>query len=159
MKKEKLQGHKTVKVFGARYVIRKINPLLDFSYDTMPQIFSSHISKRPVVDTTPHIAQLQKALKEMKLIVQTALVDPVLIPVGKGEKYRKEDGITVDDMFVDAELGSRLYLEIIAHSLNRFKGIKGFFFTMRIRHSLLTEWRKSMDKDPLTFYSQTAITP
>ena len=159
MKKEKLQRHKTVKVFGDRYVIRKINPLLDFSYDTMPQIFSSFISKRPVTETVPHPSQIQKAMKEMKLIVQVGLVNPKLVPVGKGEKYRQEDGITIDDLFVDTELGTRLYLEILAHSLNQFKGLKGLFFSLRTRHSLFTEWRKNMANDPLKSCSPTETTP
>lgn len=153
--KSKLQGHRIVRVFGSRYVIRKINPLLDFPYDKVPQIFSSFYSKRPKVDTSPHPANIQKTLDDMKSIVAVGIVKPELIPMGKGEKRGKEDGITVDDLFVDIELGSKLYLEIIAHSLNRFRGLKGLFFSIKIRQLLFTEWQKNMGNDQLISSLQT----
>jgi hypothetical protein len=91
----------------------------------------------------------------MKLVVNAGIIDPPLVPVGKGENYRKENGITVDDLFVDIELGTTLYLEIVAHALNKFSGLRGLFFSIRIRHMLRTEWRKSLRQDPLTSYSPT----
>ena len=75
MKKEQLQQHKRVKIFGSWYTIRKINPLLDFSYEAMPQIFTAHFSNRPVDKTAiTNITQLQNALKDMKIIVSVGLV-------------------------------------------------------------------------------------
>jgi len=160
--KEKLLGYKTVKVFGGKYVIRKINPLLDFSYDIMPQIFNAHLTRRqPKQEVNPHPTELQKNLKDMKTIVRVGLVSPELVPVGKGDKYRKEIGITVDDLFMDVELGSQLYLEILAHSLNKFRHgfldkMRGLFFSMRIRRMLYINYRKNMVNDQSTTFSQTA---
>lgn len=159
MKKAKLQGHKTVRVFGDKYVIRKINPFLDFAYDSMPQIFTYQKSNRPETEVVPHPATIQKQLKDMKAIVAAGIVEPKLEPVGKGEKFRHEAGITIDDLFVDMELGTRLYLEIIAHSLNKFRGIRSLFFSIATRWSLFTEWRRNMDKSPLPSSSPTETTP
>ena len=158
MKKEQLQGQKTIKVFGGKYVIRKINPLLDFSYDKIPQIFSIYQTKRPAVNTQPHLSQLQKNLEDMKAMVNIGLVEPKLVAIGKGDKLDREDGITVNDLFRDMELGTRLYLEILTHSLNRFTGLKGLFFSIRTRHLLLTLWRKNTDSDQLISYFQKVIT-
>lgn len=158
MKKSELQGLKKLKIFGGKYVIRRINPLLDFTYDKMPQIFTHYISKRPVDTALPHPAQLQRNFEDMKLIVQAGVVEPKLVPVGKGEAKGKEDGITVEDLFVDMELGTRLYLEIFAHSLNRFRGLKGLFFSIKIRHLLFMLYRSNTPSDRLMSYVQKAIT-
>jgi len=85
--------------------------------------------------------------------VQAGLVKPELVPVGKGDQRGKEDGITVDDIFRDEDLAIKLYIEILAHSLNRFKGMRGLFFSIRIKHLLSTEWRKSMENYQAILFS------
>lgn len=164
MKKAKLQGQKTVRIFGGKYVIRKINPLLDFPYDRIPQIFSSFQSKRPVVETKPLPIQLQKNLEDMKSIVTAGIVNPVLVPIGKGDKHRRESGITVDDLFVDVELGTKLYIEILAHSLNKFRhgiidNMRGLFFSIRIKLLLSTLWQKNLSDNLSTSYSPKEVIP
>lgn len=144
--KKKLLGYKTIKVHGMRYIIRKINPLLDFAHDKIPQIFTSYISKRPTIDeTNPKPIQLQKILEDVKLVVQAGLVSPELVPVGKNGNFRRENGITIDDLFINEDLGMKLYLEILAHSLNKFRGLKGLFFSIKIKQLLYTEWQKSLN--------------
>jgi hypothetical protein len=157
--KEKLQGHKTIRVQGGKYVIRKINPLLDFPYDKIPQIFTTIQSKRPVKEEDNlHPARLQKILDDMKSVVNAGLVDPPLVPVGKGENFRKEKGLTIDDIFMDSDLGTALYIEVLAHSLNRFKGLKGLFFSIRTKYLLYTLCRRGTNNDRLITYFQKAIT-
>jgi hypothetical protein len=163
MNKDILLGYKTIKIYGNKYIIRKINPLLDFPYDKMPQIFTSFYSKRPVdINSQIHPAQLQNTIEMMKQIVESGLIKPVLIPIGKNELRHKEAGITIDDIFVDMDLGTKLYLEILAHSLNKFRHgiiekIKGVFFSIRIKHLLYIACQKNIDKDRLMSYFQKAV--
>jgi len=138
--KEKLQGWKRVKVNGSRYVIRKLNPLLDFPADRMPQIFSSFISRRPFdpEKLTPEArARLQE---DLQTVLEAGVIKPSLVSVGKGDKRGKEDGITADDLMRD-DTGVKLYIEIITHSLNMFKGLKGVFFSLKTRLSLFIRLR------------------
>lgn len=128
--KQDLQGHKTVKIHGHRFVIRKLNPLIDFNFQNMPQIFSSFVSRRK---TEPEPADPSRMLEQMMAVVNAGIVEPELVPVGKGDKKGKEAGITVEDLFRDAEIGSKLYTEIMLHSMNRFRGLKGVFFSLKNR--------------------------
>jgi len=141
--KKKLQQLKTIKVEGIKFVIKKINPFLDFRINEMPTIFTEYFTERKP-EPKVNEAYFKKILEEMKLIVEKGVVKPELVPLGKGEKRGKEEGITVDDLFVDIELGTKLYFEIMAHSLNRFKGLKGLFFSVKIKQLLFTEWHKNI---------------
>jgi hypothetical protein len=146
--KQALQDLKKVKVGGFIYVIRKVNPLIHFAFDKIPQIFTGYIVKRKPDSDLAVPAALAKAYDDMKSVVIAGLVKPQLVAVGKGELKGKEAGITVDDLFIDEESGVKLYLEIIAHSLNKFKGLKGLFFSIKTRQLLFTEWRKLLANFP-----------
>ena len=155
--KEKLNQYKKIKVCGMSFTIRKINPLQDFaSNESMPQIFTYYITKRKVKEDNPFTMQsLQKALNDMKAIIKAGVVDPPLVPVEKDKS--KENGITVDDLFVDEEMGAKLYIEILTHSLNRFKGLKGLFFSTKIKHYLYTEWQKNITNFQVKSYSEATV--
>jgi len=127
--KWRLAGYKRIKVNGQIFTIRKINPLLDFKSDSMPQIFTSFISRRKV---EPH-TDPAKAQADMMNVIEAGLVEPELVPIGIGESRGKEAGITVEDIFRDEQTGIKLYWEIIQHSLLRFRGIKELFFWLLIK--------------------------
>lgn len=141
--KKKLNKYKTVRIEGFKFVIRKLNPLLDFEIDQMPQIFSDYIMTRQPAKTE---VGLQRAYNDMKMIVEKGIVEPEIVPVGKGDKRGTEEGVTIEDVFRDEAIGIKLYIEIIAHSLNQFRGLRGLFFYQKIRRLLYTEWQKNMAK-------------
>jgi len=129
MTKAQLQGHKTVYISGQKFIIRKINPVMDFLPDNMPQIFSAMNGRRDMSKVTdPKIM-----LDQMMRITEVAVVYPELVPIGKSDKRGKEDGLTIEDLFRDQEVGSKLFKEVMLHSLNRFKGIKSLFFYLKNR--------------------------
>ena len=128
--KAKLNGYKTVKVCSSKFVIRRINPVLDFDLEHMPQIFTGFQTQRKT-DKTPF--DNKAVVAQMMRVVEAGLVDPPLAPVGAGVKRGKEDGITIEDIFRDEECGYKLYTEIMLHSLNKFSGLKKVFFSIKIR--------------------------
>jgi hypothetical protein len=154
--KAELEGHQRVSVLGSAFVIRKVNPLLDFSPDKMPQIFAANMSRRKPVEEGPSLAASQRALREMQQVVEVGLVEPSLIPVGKGELRGKEGGITVEDVFRDLQVGVALYWAIIAHSLNQYKGVRGQIFLELTRRRLYTSWLRSMAAAPAESPTATA---
>ena len=141
--KETLQGRKAVTVCGSKFVIRRINPLLDFPMERMPQVFTSFVSKRKQAETLPQ--DQKKILEEMRLVVEAGLVDPELVPRGK-------EGITVEDIFRDTDCGVRLYWEILWHSMYRLKGLKGVFFSIGKRLLLSTLLRGVTDRGQATSF-------
>lgn len=142
--KAQLLGIRKVKVNGMNFVIKKINPLLDFPLDKIPSIFTDFSTKRkPEQSAIPLVAQ-KKCLDDMKSIIQAGVIEPKLVTIGTGENEGKENGLTVNDILRDIEMASKLYIEIIANSLNRFKGVQGLFFLTLTRRMLFTEWRKNM---------------
>lgn len=129
-KKGDFREIKSITIDGIRMKIRKLNPLLDFERDKMPSIFTSFVSRRPVTEEPiVNEAQVRKQHDDMKAVVSAGLVYPELAPVGKATG----DQITINDIFANINFGSRLYVDILAHSLNHFKGIKGLFFYQKIR--------------------------
>jgi hypothetical protein len=145
--KELLQGHKKIKIQGMKFVIKKINPLLDFQSDSMPQIFSDFVSKRKTEEKPiPSIEELNKLKDDMYTVIEAGLVYPPVVPIGKGEQRGKEEGVTVEDIFRDLEIGYKLYFEIINHCLNKFKGLRGVFFYLRLKLTLYQLLRTSMEK-------------
>lgn len=156
--KARLLDLKWVKIAGVRFQIKKLNPLIDFSPDTMPQIFVDYLSprKKEAADLLPR--DLLRFQEDMKRIVEAGLVVPDLVPVGKDEGRGKEAGITIDDIFRDAEMGARLYSTIMTHSLNRFRGLKGVFFSIRMRYWQFTQLRKSLAVPPSKSSAPTATT-
>lgn len=147
--KNKLQDLKKVKVSGMRFTIRKISPLLDFPLDKMPQIFTDFMSRRKVdKNAVLSPAELLKSQQDIYSIIQAGVVDPKLEPIGIGEKRGKENGITVEDLFRDPDIGYGLYNEIMTHSLLRFRGLKSVFFSIKIKYLAFMESRKNMEKAP-----------
>lgn len=137
--KEEVSGYKTLKIRGWKFIIKKINPLIDFPDGRMPQLFSAFISKRKTEDPKDVPEAVIKRIEEdMKVMIEAGLIEPKLVARGKGN-----EGITVDDIFRDAEVANKLYWEIFMHSLNRFRGIRGFFMSIRIRYLLYTLLRRS----------------
>lgn len=146
--KESLQGYKCVKVNRSKFTIRRINPLLDFASDKIPQIFTSYYNRRG----TPEVTEAKKIREFVMSVVEVGLVEPPLSPRGK-------EGITVDDIFRDEELGNKLYFEIMFHSLLRFRGIKKLFFWIKTKYLLYIIYRKNMARYPLMLYSLMGDTP
>lgn len=158
--KKDLQSLKKVKISGFKFTIKKLNPFLDFNRDEMPQIFTTFISKRKVdVPVQPNEAQIRKYQEDMRMIIEAGVVYPKLVPVGKDEDKGKEKGITINDIFASIEFASKLYLEIIIHSLNQFKGLKGLFFSQKIRRLFYTILQNPTVDNRLNTFSQTEITP
>lgn len=141
-KKDKadIQGHMTVKAGGTKYTIRRLNPLIDFPADRMPQIFSTEASRRKVEPKAITPSDEARAMRDMMAIVEAGIVGIQdgrgllpLVPVGRGDKHTREAGITVEDLFRDQDVGAKLYWDIMTHSLNRFKCLKKVFFYLKIR--------------------------
>jgi len=134
--RERLREYKTLKISGMKIVIRKINPLVDFAVDKMPQIFTSFISRRK---TTPeqqiNEATLRKSQEDMKNVISAGIVEPEL-----GKK------INIDDIMANTAMALELYTEVIVHSLNMFKGIKGVFFSIKTRRLFYTAYVKNLAK-------------
>lgn len=141
--KEWLQNIKTVRINGHRFRIKSVNPLADFSTDKMPQIFaSSYATARAFKegDKVP-VEYAKRVRSDMMALVEAGLVEPELVSVGIGDKKGKEQGITIEDIARDEATFTKLYWEIWLHSLNKFRGIRNFFFSLRLRYSLWTASR------------------
>lgn len=141
--KERLQDTKKIKVLGMKFTIKKINPFIDFAPDDMPQIFTDFLSQRKPT-TEPTQTDLIRVQKEVYKTVEVGVVEPELVRVEQGERKGKENGLTVEDLFRNPEMGYKLYNEILIHSLNRFKGIRSLFFSIKMRYLLFMALRKSM---------------
>lgn len=137
--KADLQGWTKVKIEGWTFTIRKLNPIIDFPADRMPQIFAEGNPSRRPVPTRPVPGTEQHAIEDMKLVLHKGVVSPAV-----SLKDDPSASITADDLLRQGDLGIRLYIEIIAHSLRAFKGLKGLFFWARTRRALYTVLDKSM---------------
>lgn len=136
-RKEELRGEKRISVNGMRFTIRRVNPIIDFPADRIPQIFTDFVSRRPKQEPSS-IPDIKKAQEDMYAIIRAGVVSPELSTDAKS-------GITVDDLFRDPTLGPKLYIEILAHSLNTFRGIRGFFLFHKIKLSFWMEWLRGME--------------
>ena len=149
---EGIRGHKRVTVNGMRFVIRKLNPLIDFPEDKMPQIFTSYVSRRPGADAPVEGPEAsRKARESMYAVIRAGTVVPKIV-----QEEAKDDGVKASDLFRDPLLGPKLYIEIVAHSLNVFKGVKGLFFFHRIKLSLWMQWQKGTVEPQQKSLSPTA---
>jgi hypothetical protein len=131
--RERLHSVKTVKICGNRFRIRKINPLLDFELSDMPQIFTSYVSRRKQ-EPESSSADPAKVQRQIMNVVKAGLISVNNIPVSDNDG--EKDVITIEDVFRDPEVSNRLYVEIILHSLNKFRGLKGVFFSIFQRFTL-----------------------
>lgn len=110
--KEWLQAHRRVVVCGQRFVIRRISPLSDFDGASMPQIFTDTTRGQKPDLSIPAVAK--RVRQDMYAVVQAGVVDPPLAGPGK-------PGLNVEDVFRDEEVGTKLYLRILEHSLFRLR--------------------------------------
>src|SRR3990167_10384988 len=134
--KSDLKGEKSVKINGFLFRIRPLNPILDFREDNMPQVFAAYGSRRKTPEEPLGSEKLRRAMADIKATIEVGLVEPRLVPVGVGEAKGNEPGTTIEDVMRDQDTAGKLYWEIIVHSLCRFKGLRGIFFSARLRHSL-----------------------
>jgi hypothetical protein len=131
-RKQKLLGLKRIVVHGMRFTIRRVNPLLDFPIDKVPQLFTEFQSQRKPDPTKPPTIEQIQGMREMMLAyIEAGVVEPRLVPTGTGDKKDKEDGITAEDLCRHEDMGMRLYWAILSHSLNAFSGAKGLFFSIK----------------------------
>jgi len=137
--KEKLNGYKKVKICGFKFTIRKINPLLDFELENMPQIFTSYQSRRKIAEDKIILAEQKKILNQMMTVVEKGVVYPELVP-----REKKKEGLTVEDLFLNDEIGIGLFKEIMFHSLNKFRGLKRLFFSAKIKLSYYINFVRNM---------------
>jgi hypothetical protein len=136
---EKLRDYKRVRVCGMAFTIRRINPLVDFPDGKMPMIFTSFISRRkvdPAELATPE--KLAALHADMGAVIMAGVVDPPIVPAEKSAA-----GITVVDLFRIAELGYKLYFEVMNHSLNQFSGWRRLFFSIKTRRLLSIQLRNN----------------
>lgn len=131
---EKLRQYKKIKLSGMKFIIKKLNPLVDFPSGRMPQIFTYFVSRRKAEEPVINEAVLRKNLEDMKAVIVAGVVRPEI-----GEK------IQIEDILANSVLALKLYTEIIIHSLNMFKGVKGLFFSVKTRRAFYTEYRKNME--------------
>ena len=149
-----IEHHKKIKISGVKFVIKKINPLLDFDSDNMPQIFTDFKSARPEKDKQDlPPEQIKKIMGDIANIIEAGVVEPKLEKINAKNKTGE---LTAEDMLRDFEFGYKLYTEILIHSLNRFSGLKKLFFSISLRRLLLTEWQKNLKSHRLDFYSLMA---
>lgn len=155
-KVDRLRGIKTVRVRGMKFVIRRVNPLLDFPADKMPQIFEEAHLRRPADTAKPlTAAQIENMRSQVLSYIRAGVIDPPLVPLGTGDRRGKEDGITADDLFRDPDMGMRLYFEILHNSLNVFSGLQSVFFSIRTRLFVFTFLRLNTRANQLMSFFQT----
>jgi len=131
-RKQKLLGYKRVEIRGMNFTIRRVNPLMDFPVDRVPQLFTEiQSARKPDPTKPPTIEQIKLLREQMLTYIEAGVVEPRLASIGVGDKNGKEDGITAEDLCRDQDMGMRLYWAILSHSLNTFKGIKGLFFSIK----------------------------
>ncbi len=154
--KEKLADIKKIRVGGMKFTIKRINPLIDFTSDKMPQIFTDILTNRKEdINKTKTPADLIRAQSDMYAVIEAGVIAPPLVPIGANDQRGKEDGITVEDLFRDPEIGYGLYMEILNHSLNRFRGLKRVFFSIKTKYLLCMAQRKIMAQLQSTLSSPT----
>lgn len=146
---EEVRGHKTVKVNGMKFTIRRLNPLVDFPTDKIPQIFTSFKTRRPdVASDSPE--SLRRAQEDMYNTLRAGLVDPPLV------QEEAKEGMKASDLFRDPTMGPKLFIEIVSHSLTVFRGLKGLFFFHKTKYWLWTLWLKDMGERRLKSLSPMA---
>lgn len=159
-RKHKLLGYKRIKIGGMRFLIRRVNPLMDFPAEKVPQLFTELQSARKPDPTKPPTIEQIKAMREQMLTyIEAGVVEPRLAPVGAGDKNGKEDGLTAEDLCRNQDMGMRLYWAILSHSLNTFKGIKGLFFSIKQKLLLSILLRVGTAYSPWTSSPPTTSPP
>lgn len=122
--------------------------MLDFPSDKLPALFTDNPwANDPKKQIPPSPDSVKKIQQMMYMYIEAGVVEPKLLPVGKGDDRGKEDGITVEDLFRNPNLGSKLFNEIVFHSIGREGGLGNLFFSIRKKLGLLTLFQSGMVKD------------
>lgn len=109
---DELYATKKIKVAGVRFTIKKVNLLnyLDGS-EVLTQQFAEHKTANAAV-APMSAAKIKKHYSE---ILVAGVVEPKLV-------FKKEDdGILVDDLFINQEMVNGLYLEILEFTYGKKK--------------------------------------
>ena len=151
--KSKFLDLKTVKLSGIKFVIKRINPLLDLPSNKIPTCFTDFISARKTTEV-PKLSQkeLEALYDLMSYVIKAGVYSPKLLPVDKENPY-KEKGLTIKDIFLDEMLAYQLYIEIMAHACFRFSTVGKIFFSKGIKRWLSTIWPRSIVGLPSKSYS------
>ncbi len=149
---EKLRGHKKIKINGLQFVIKRINPLVDFPDDRMPSIFTDKV-KADQPENTPPLTN-QKRMEELKedvgMILSAGLVDPsVKNDQGIGD-------ITIDELFLDPTACIKLYIEIMRNSIQALDWKQRVFFWIAAKSLFLTFFLSGTVRDLATYSSKTS---
>lgn len=124
--KADLQAHRKVSLGGYKFIIRRVNPLLDFEPDRMPQIFKApSLKDRNKANKPLKPAEAKKMMEDMVAVLEAGVVSPELVPTGRGSKQGSEEGITAQDILRWDDVGADLYTEIISWSLVQYRGLRG----------------------------------
>lgn len=137
-----MQDWKRVRVNGWKFTIRRINPILDFPADRMPQIFAEAVSRRAPAEKPVKAAE-DRALEDFKSFISRGVVHPLV-----GLKDDGKCDFTVDDLLRDGDTAQKLYAEIMFHSLAAFRGLRGFFLSVKTRLSLAIAFQKNTASAP-----------
>lgn len=136
--KEHFEDHLRIKVGGWPFVIRKVNPLLDFPSDRMPRVFTDFLSRRKGAQEKPpqdDAEAMRRAMDDMAMMFKAGIVSPKVTDETEGG-----DSVPLKAIFYDMDAATQLYGSIIEHSLGRLKGLRGLFFSTRakcLRYTLL----------------------
>jgi len=145
----KARGIVCKKICGTKVWIQKINPLE--LGDSIPQLFS--YNRMPV----ERLAELNKAVKKddyykrVAPVFHAGLVYPIL-------QTDPAKGWTVEDLYRDVEFGSNVYGEIIQHSLRKYRGIRGFFLSLKITFKAFIMRLRTLGKAQLNMSTMKADT-
>ena len=150
---EVLRGHKKVRIGGFGFTIRKLNPLLDFPPDRMPQVFAASYRENPGKPKKPVENEARRMVDDMMATIEAGVVEPKLTPLKA--KNTPPNSITAKDIIYQQDVGARLYVEIVAHSLNRYRGFRGAVFLALTRRVLLMPPRNGTDSGLPTSLSPT----
>jgi len=159
-KKKRLLGLKTITINGMKFVIKRVNPLMDFPSDKVPQLFTDSPGLKSIdlsKSFTP--LQVENIRQTVLAYIQAGVVEPRLVPIGKGDIRGKEAGITSEDLFRDPSMGLKLYFEILDNSLNVFSGLKGLFFSIKRKLWLSISLRLGMGASQLKWWQATVSPP
>lgn len=146
--KEGLQAHRKVVICGQRFVIRRLSPLSDFDGANMPQIFTDTTRNAKLDLSIPGVAK--RVRQDMYGVVQAGVVDPLLAGPGK-------PGLNVEDVFRDEEVGTKLYLKILEHSLLKLRPWQIPFFFLGKRLLKFIIWLRPTAFDRWTSPSKAKV--
>lgn len=132
---------KTVKLGGAIYKIRRLNPREDFPHGRMPVIVKATLMGQSATAAISSMS-LGQGLVEMAATIRAGLVSPVLVPAD-GVK-NGDEVVTIEDIFRDPVHAAALYRAIMLFWMNPHSGLRGFFVNLRLRWAFWSAARAEM---------------